>query len=44
MGYDKLEIEAVFKDGNMISIEYTGYKKNISLEFKIKHYYLMQKV
>ncbi len=27
MGYDKLEIEAVFKDGNMISIEYTGMEK-----------------
>ncbi len=37
MDYDKLEIETVFKDGNMIPIEYTGYGKNISPEFKIKN-------
>ncbi len=37
MDYDKLEIETVFKDGNIIPIEYTGYGKNISPEFKIKN-------
>lgn len=37
MNYDKLEIETAFKDGNMIPIEYTGYGKNISPEFKIKN-------
>ncbi len=37
MEYDKLEIETVFKDGDMIPIEYTGYGKNISPEFKIKN-------
>jgi len=37
MEYDKLEIETVFKDGDMIPIEYTGYGKNVSPEFKIKN-------
>lgn len=37
MDYDKLEIETVFKDGDMIPIEYTGYGKNVSPEFKIKN-------
>lgn len=37
MDYDKLEIETVFKDGNMIPIEYTGYGKNISPKFTIKN-------
>lgn len=35
MDYEKLEIETAFKDGNMIPIEYTGYGKNVSPEFKI---------
>ncbi len=37
MNYDKLVIETVFKDGDMIPIEYTGYGKNVSPEFKIKN-------
>ena len=37
MDYDKLEIETVFKDGDIIPIEYTGYGKNVSPKFKIKN-------
>lgn len=37
MDYDKLEIETTFKDGDMIPIEYTGYGKNVSPEFKIRN-------
>ena len=37
MEYDKLEFETTFKNGDMIPIEYTGYGKNISPEFRIKN-------
>ena len=37
MDYDKLEFETVFKDGDIIPIEYTGYGKNVSPKFKIKN-------
>ncbi len=37
MEFDKLEFETTFKNGNMIPIEYTGYGKNISPEFRIKN-------
>ncbi len=37
MDYDKLEIETVFKDGDIIPIEYTEYGKNVSPKFKIKN-------
>lgn len=37
MDYDRLEIETVFKDKDMIPIKYTGYGQNISPEFKIKN-------
>lgn len=37
MEYDNLEIQTVFKNGDMIPIEYTGYGKNISPGFKIKN-------
>ena len=37
MEFDKLEFETTFKNGDMIPIEYTGYGKNISPEFRIKN-------
>ena len=37
MEYDKLEFETTFKNGDMIPVEYTGYGKNISPEFRIKN-------
>ncbi len=37
MGYSQLEIEATFKDGDMIPIDYTGYGKDVSPEFRIKN-------
>lgn len=35
--FEKLEFETTFKNGDRIPIEYTGYGKNISPEFKIKN-------
>ncbi len=37
MDYEKLEIETTFRDGDLIPIQYTGYGKNISPEFRIKN-------
>ena len=37
MEYDKWEFETTFKNGDMIPVEYTGYGKNISPEFRIKN-------
>ncbi len=36
-GYRQLEIETTFKDGDKIPIDYTGYGKNLSPEFRIKN-------